>query len=95
MKILLVIDQFDNSNNGTTISARRFAKGLQEAGHEVYVVSTGNNENEYKFCLKELPLPPGISHFISNGVDPDFRLYKKDKLPEFNDKFVITILKYQ
>ena len=31
MKILIVIDQFDNSNNGTTISARRFAKGLQES----------------------------------------------------------------
>lgn len=66
MKILLVIDQFDNSNNGTTISARRFAKGLQEAGNEVYVVSTGNSKNEYKFNLKELPLPPGISHLIKS-----------------------------
>ncbi len=66
MKILLVIDQFDNSNNGTTISARRFAKGLQKAGNEVYVVSTGNSKNEYKFNLKELPLPPGISHIIKS-----------------------------
>lgn len=66
MKILIVIDQFDNSNNGTTISARRFAQGLQKAGHEVYVVSTGNNKNEYKFNLKELPLPPGISHIIKS-----------------------------
>ncbi len=66
MKILIVIDQFDNSNNGTTISARRFAKGLREAGNEVYVVSTGDNENEYKFNLKELPLPPGISHIIKS-----------------------------
>ncbi len=66
MKILLVIDQFDNSNNGTTISARRFAKGLQKAGNEVYVVSTGNSKNEYKFNLKELPLPPGISHLVKS-----------------------------
>lgn len=66
MKILLVIDQFDNSNNGTTISARRFAKGLQDVGNEVYVVSTGDNENEYKFCLKELPLPPGVSHLVKS-----------------------------
>lgn len=66
MKILIVIDQFDNSNNGTTISARRFAQGLQKAGHEVYVVSTGNNKNEYKFNLKELPLPPGISHIVKS-----------------------------
>lgn len=49
MKILIVIDQFDNSNNGTTISARRFAKGLQDAGNEVYVVSTGDKQGEYKF----------------------------------------------
>ena len=69
MKILIVIDQFDNSNNGTTISARRFAKGLQDAGNEVYVVSTGDKQGEYKFNLKELPLPPGISHIIrSQGM---------------------------
>jgi 1,2-diacylglycerol 3-alpha-glucosyltransferase len=66
MKILIVIDQFDNSNNGTTISARRFAKGLKEAGNEVYVVSTGDSKNEYKFNLKEMPLPPGISHLIKS-----------------------------
>ena len=28
MKILIVIDQFDDANNGTTISAKRFAEGL-------------------------------------------------------------------
>ena len=66
MKILIVIDQFDNSNNGTTISARRFAKGLQESGNEVYVVSTGDKKDEYKFNLKELPLPPGISHIVKS-----------------------------
>lgn len=70
MKILIVIDQFDNSNNGTTISARRFAKGLQEAGNEVYVVSTGEKQDEYKFNVKELPLPPGISHLVrSQGMN--------------------------
>ena len=66
MKILIVIDQFDNSNNGTTISARRFTKGLQNAGNEVYVVSTGNKQDEYKFNLRELPLPPGISRLIKS-----------------------------
>ena len=66
MKILIVIDQFDNSNNGTTVSARRFAKGLQAAGNEVYVVSTGDKQDEYKFNLKELPLPPGISHIVKS-----------------------------
>lgn len=66
MKILIVIDQFDNSNNGTTISARRFAKGLQDAGNEVFVVSTGNKKDEYKFNVKELPLLPGISHIVKS-----------------------------
>ena len=81
MKILIVIDQFDNSNNGTTISARRFAKGLQEAGNKVYVVSTGDKKDEYKFNLKELPLPPGISHLIkSQGMSfaiPDTEILEK------------------
>ena len=66
MKILIVIDQFDNSNNGTTISARRFAKVLQDAGHEVFVASTGTQKDEYKYNLRELPLLPGISHIIKS-----------------------------
>lgn len=32
MKILLVIDQFDADNNGTTISAKRFASVLRKHG---------------------------------------------------------------
>jgi len=39
VKILIVIDQFDGANNGTTISARRFAKALIERGNEVRVVT--------------------------------------------------------
>ena len=35
MKIVLVIDQFDDANNGTTISARRFAQALRDHGNEV------------------------------------------------------------
>ena len=30
MKIVLVIDQFDDSNNGTTVTARRFAGQLRD-----------------------------------------------------------------
>ena len=30
MKILFVIDQYNNDNNGTTISAKRFAKVVSE-----------------------------------------------------------------
>ena len=35
MKILLVMDQFDTANNGTTVSAQRFAQALQRRGNEV------------------------------------------------------------
>ena len=56
MKILIVIDQFDDANNGTTISAKRFAEGLIDLGHEVYVVSTGKpNENKYVVKCKNTP----------------------------------------
>ncbi|MCO7271582.1 glycosyltransferase [Cellulosimicrobium cellulans] len=37
MRVLLVIDQFEDPTNGTTISARRFAVALRERGHEVRV----------------------------------------------------------
>ena len=51
MKILIVIDQYDNLSNGTTISAKRFVDGLRKAGNEVQVLSTGKDD-ENKFALK-------------------------------------------
>lgn len=57
MKILLVVDQFDNANNGMTISARRFAKGLEEAGHEIFIVAVGE-EREKKHTMEEYKLFP-------------------------------------
>ena len=79
MKILLVIDQFNDSNNGTTISARRFAEGLEKNGHKVEILSTGNANNSYK--LKEVALPPGISHIIkSQGMTfamPNSKVFDK------------------
>ncbi len=48
MKIVLALDQFDNENNGTTISAARFAENLRSRGHEVSVISTGEpRENKF------------------------------------------------
>ncbi len=41
MKIALVLDQFDNQNNGTTNSAARFAERLRARGHEVRIVAIG------------------------------------------------------
>lgn len=41
MKIALVLDQYDSMNNGTTVSAARFAEQLRARGHEVRIISTG------------------------------------------------------
>lgn len=71
MKILFVIDQFNADNNGTTISAKRFAKGLQELGHDVYVISAGKKDESYpnQYLVKEIPLPIAAAHLVhSQGM---------------------------
>lgn len=68
MKILLVVDQFDDANNGMTISARRFADGLEKAGHEVYIAAVGE-EREKKYSMKEYRLIPVAKQIIhSQGM---------------------------
>ena len=53
MKILLVMDQYENANNGTTISARRFAEGLRKRGHDVKILTTGTEgEDKFKYMPK-------------------------------------------
>ena len=80
MKILIVIDQFDQDNNGTTISARRFARGLEKRGHEVSIVSTGKQEAN-KYIVKELKLLPIASHIVkSQGMS--FAIPSKEILTE-------------
>lgn len=80
MRILIVIDQFDDANNGTTISAKRFAEGLEKLGHEVFIVSTGK-EAKNKYVVKKMPLPIIISRIIkSQGMT--FALPNKKVLKE-------------
>lgn len=99
MKILIVIDQFDDANNGTTISAKRFAEGLIDLGHEVFVVSTGK-PSENKYVVKKMPLPIIVSKIIkSQGMT--FALPDKDILREAISKVDIVhfympfVLSYQ
>ena len=56
MKILLVIDTYDTNNNGTSISAQRFAAVLREHGNEVKILTTGKPAPD-KFTLKEFKVP--------------------------------------
>ena len=44
MNIVLVMDQFGHSNNGTTVTARRLAKNLHANGHKVTVLAAGASE---------------------------------------------------
>ena len=57
MKILLVIDDYISSNNGTTISCRRFAGELRRQGHEVRVLGTCLPDEPEMFRLEEYHLP--------------------------------------
>lgn len=63
MKIVLVIDQYDIGNNGTTMSARNLVEALKRRGHEVAIVGMGK-EGENKYLLPELnvPLATPIAH---------------------------------
>ncbi|WP_439655211.1 glycosyltransferase [Treponema putidum] len=53
---MVVLDQYDSENNGTTITARRLVRGLINMGYNVRVVSTGKAEVN-KFTVKELKFP--------------------------------------
>jgi Glycosyltransferase len=63
MKILLVIDLFDDENNGTTMAARRMARFLSERGNEVSVVSTGA-AGPGKYVVPELRSPAVVRAII-------------------------------
>lgn len=67
MKILLVIDQFDKKNNGTTISTIRFAENLRKHGHEVKVVTTGE-AGEDKYIVKERYVPLATIYAHKQGM---------------------------
>lgn len=63
MKILIVIDQYDNLSNGTTISAKRFVDGLRKNGNEVQILSTGKDAED-KFSLKTYKFPKIIDKYF-------------------------------
>ena len=65
MKIVLVIDQFDDANNGTTISARRFAQALRDHGNEVRVIATGKPA-DYKYAVRQMRFFPIVEHLITS-----------------------------
>lgn len=57
MKILFVIDTYDTNNNGTSISAQRFAEELRRRGHEVRILCADPEEKD----ADNKPLPVEIT----------------------------------
>lgn len=79
LRIVLVVDMFDQQNNGTTMTARRFADMLRQRGHQVRVVSIGESGDE-KFGVPEAKyrFVSKISH--KQGfcfATPDERVFRK------------------
>ncbi len=68
MNILMVIDQYDEGNNGTTISAQRFVKGLRERGHQVRVAAAGSSAPD-KYLQPAIRFPALADNIIrSQGM---------------------------
>ena len=74
MKILFAIDTYFTTNNGTSISAQRFAEELRKRGHEVRIM-TASEPREGVYGLPEL------NFFIFNGMihKQGFQYAKCDK----------------
>lgn len=70
MRILIVINNFHMTGNGMAASARRTAKYLKEAGHDVRVLAGPNPDSQGpqpEFLLKEYKLPVGQSMAEAQG----------------------------
>ena len=77
MKIVLVIDQFDDSNNGTTVTARALCGPAAQARHEV-VILAGGAPCEGKICAPVHRIPVFQKLIESQGMcfaKPDEEAY--------------------
>lgn len=69
MKITIICDVFGEENNGTTITASRLIKGLEDRGHTVKVLSTFDSTNKEKFVTaKKRSFGPFNGYVAKNGV---------------------------
>lgn len=77
MNIVLVVDQFDDGNNGTTVTARRYAHELRKLGHRVTILA-GGEPAEHKICAPNHTIPFFEKLIESQGMKfakPDDRAY--------------------
>ena len=75
MKVLFVIDTYETNNNGTSISAQRYAAQLRERGHEVRILCADEKPADDKFIL------PEKHHYPFDGLvhQHGFRFAKVDE----------------
>lgn len=81
MKIVLVIDQFDNSDNGTTVTARRYAQNLRMRGHQVTVLA-GGEPYDNKVCAPQKKIP-----FFEGLVESQGMKFAKPCDPAYYEAF--------
>lgn len=85
MKILLVIDLYLDSNNGTTISARTFANKLMEKGHEVSILTTNKNDVDISKYKEKIYIVP----YMKFGKFAEKKIEDQGMVIAFKDKNVI------
>ncbi len=66
MKIVLVVDYFGDTTNGTTMTARHLYKQIEAAGHEVAVITGKGNgwPNVYETGVMSIPI---VNYFFRNN----------------------------
>ncbi len=67
MKILIVIDDYFTTNNGTSVSGQRFVEELRRRGHNVRILtyvadSMPTDENIYRLPELHIPIFEGLIH---------------------------------
>lgn len=69
MKIVLVVDYFGNTTNGTTMTARHLYKQIEARGHEVAVITgVGNGwPNVYETGIARICKVPIAKYFFDNN----------------------------
>lgn len=80
MIITMIIDQYGEANNGTTITAMRFADILRKHGHTVRIVTSVNVKEENVFVVKKVNIPIVTQIVRSQGMEwakPDKEILTK------------------
>lgn len=82
MKIVHVLDLYDETKNGVATATERNVRALRQMGHQVIVVSTGKAEKD-KVTVDELKIP-----FFQHLVDEQGFTFAKSDQIKFHDAFL-------